>query len=77
MLCSHLHMREFILFKFLINSAVKENIGSEKERYFMQYNCFWPGTYSFIGELKLFAEWLKNQMNIIMEKIEETENKLA
>ena len=43
----------------------------------MQYNCFWPGTYSFIGELKLFAEWLKNQMNIIMDKIEETENKLA
>lgn len=43
----------------------------------MQYNCYLPGTYNFIGELKLFAEWLKNQMNIIMEKIEETESKLA
>ena len=52
-------------------------IGSKKKGFSMQYNCFWPGTYSFIGELKLFATWLKNQMNIIMEKIEETESKLA
>ena len=49
----------------------------KKKGTIMQYNCFWPGTYSFMGELKLFATWLKNQMNTIMEKIEETESKLA
>lgn len=43
----------------------------------MYYNWVWPGAYSFKGEIKLFITWFKNQMDIILKKIEETENKLA
>ena len=43
----------------------------------MYYNSVWPGAYSFKNEIKLFAQWFKQQFDIIVQKIEETENKLA
>lgn len=43
----------------------------------MYYNWVWPGAYSFKGEIKLFTAWIKNQVDIILKKIEETESKLA
>jgi hypothetical protein len=43
----------------------------------MYYNSVWPGAYNFMNELKLFTTWFKNQIDIILRKIEETENKLA
>ena len=43
----------------------------------MYYNWVWPGAYSFKGEIKLFTAWIKNQVDIILKKIEETENKLG
>ena len=38
---------------------------------------FWPGAYSFKSEIKLFTQWFKNQLEIILNKIEETEKKLG
>lgn len=35
----------------------------------------WPGTYSFKEELSLFLEYFKEQVNEVMEKIEEVEDK--
>ncbi len=43
----------------------------------MYYHWAWPGAYSFKGEIKLFTEWFKSQLDIILQKIEETENKLG
>ena len=43
----------------------------------MYYNWVWPGAYSFKNEVKLFTAWIKNQVDIILKKIEETENKLG
>ena len=43
----------------------------------MYYNSVWPGAYSFKGEIKLFINWFKNQIDTILRKIEETEQKLA
>ncbi len=43
----------------------------------MYYYNVWPGAYSFKNEIKLFTAWFKNQMDIILKKIEETEKKLA
>ena len=43
----------------------------------MYYNWVWPGSYSFKNEVKLFTAWLKNQVDIILKKIEETESKLG
>ena len=43
----------------------------------MYYNWVWPGAYSFKSEIKLFTAWIKNQVDIILKKIEETENKLG
>ena len=43
----------------------------------MYYNSVWPGAYSFKAEIKLFTTWFKNQIDIILRKIEETEQKLA
>lgn len=43
----------------------------------MYYNSVWPGAYSFKGEIKLFIDWFKNQLEIISKKIEETEKKLG
>ena len=31
----------------------------------MYYNSVWPGAYSFKGEIKLFIDWFKNQLEII------------
>ena len=42
----------------------------------MYYNSIWPGAYNFIGEIKLFTEWFKKQIDIIYQKIEEKEKKL-
>lgn len=42
----------------------------------MYYNV-WPGAYSFKAEIKLFIEWFRNQLDIILNKIEETEKKLG
>ncbi len=41
------------------------------------YNSVWPGAYSFKSEIKLFTQWFKNQLEIILNKIEETEKKLG
>lgn len=43
----------------------------------MYYNSIWPGAYSFKSEIKLFITWFKNQIDIILKKIDETEQKLA
>ncbi len=43
----------------------------------MYYNSVWPGAYSFKNEIKLFINWFRNQLEIIQNKIEETEKKLA
>lgn len=43
----------------------------------MYYNSVWPGAYSFKSEIKLFTEWFKNQLEIILNKIEETEKRLG
>ncbi len=43
----------------------------------MYYNWVWPGAYSFKNEVKLFTAWIKNQVDIILKKIEETEKKLG
>ena len=43
----------------------------------MYYNSIWPGAYSFKQEIKLFIEWFKDQIDIILYKIEETERKLG
>ena len=42
----------------------------------MYYNSVWPGAYSFKSEIKLFIQWFKTQLDIIMKKIEETEKRL-
>lgn len=34
----------------------------------------WPGTYSFKEEIGLFLEYLKEQINEVMEKIEAAED---
>lgn len=34
----------------------------------------WPGTYSFKNEISLFLEYLKEEIDEIMKKIEETED---
>lgn len=43
----------------------------------MYYNWVWPGAYSFKNEIKLFSSWFKEQLDIIIKKIDETEKKLA
>ncbi len=43
----------------------------------MYYNPVWPGAYSFKNEIKLFTQWFKTQIDIILNKIEETEKKLG
>lgn len=43
----------------------------------MYYNSVWPGAYSFKSEIKLFTEWFKNQLETILQKLEETEQKLG
>ena len=50
---------------------------SKRKVNFMYYNWVWPGAYSFKNEVKLFTAWLKNQVDIILKKIEETERKLG
>lgn len=34
----------------------------------------WPGTYSFKEEISLFLKYLKEQIDEVMKKIEETED---
>ena len=41
------------------------------------YNSVWPGAYSFKNEIKLFTHWFQKQLEIIIKKIDETEEKLA
>ncbi len=36
----------------------------------------WPGTYSFKEEIGLFLEYLKEQINEVMEKIEAAEDEI-
>lgn len=43
----------------------------------MYYYNIWPGAYSFKSEIKLFINWFKNQLEIINNRIEETEKKLG
>ena len=43
----------------------------------MYYNSVWPGAYSFKNEIKLFIEFFRQQLDIIIKKIEETEAKLG
>ena len=35
----------------------------------------WPGAYSFKEEISLFLEYFKEQINEVMKKIEEAEDK--
>ena len=42
----------------------------------MHENYVWPGAYSFINSLKLFVDMFKKQLDIISDKIEETESRL-
>ena len=37
----------------------------------------WPGVYSFKEELGLFLEYVKEQIDDIMKKIEETEDAIS
>ncbi len=37
----------------------------------------WPGAYSFKEEISLFLEYFKEQIDEVMKKIEETEDKLT
>lgn len=40
-------------------------------RSILMENCFWPGAYSFKTELKTLLEVLKNEIDIILKKINE------
>ncbi len=42
----------------------------------MYQNFVWPGAYSFQQELKLFVTWFKEQADLILLKILETERLL-
>ncbi len=37
----------------------------------------WPGVYSFKEEISLFLEYLKEEIDDVMKKIEETEDIVA
>jgi hypothetical protein len=37
----------------------------------------WPGAYSFKNEIHLFLDYIREQINDIMKKIEETEDFLV
>ena len=37
----------------------------------------WPGAYSFKEEIGLFLEYVREQINEVMKKIEETEDLVA
>ena len=37
----------------------------------------WPGVYSFKEEISLFLEYLKEEIDDVMKKIEETEDLVA
>jgi len=37
----------------------------------------WPGAYSFKNEIGLFIQFIKEQVDELLKKIEETEKKLA
>ncbi len=41
--------------------------------YLMYRYSFWPGTYSFKNEVALFLTAIKDQIDIILNKIEKTE----
>ena len=43
----------------------------------MNQYCIWPGAYSFKQELKMLFEYLKEQIDIVLFNIAETEKKLA
>jgi len=44
----------------------------------MMYNySVWPGAYSFKNEIGLFIQFIKEQVDELLKKIEETEKKLA
>ena len=43
----------------------------------MYYNPVWPGAYNFKNEIKMFIRMFKEQLDIILRKIEETEHKLG
>lgn len=42
----------------------------------MYESYVWPGAYSFKNEIKLFVNWFKEQVDCVLKKIEETEEKL-
>lgn len=37
----------------------------------------WPGAYSFKSEIKIFARWFKNQMDILLRRIEDAEKRVS
>lgn len=39
-----------------------------------QYS-FWPGAYSFKEEIGLFLEYIREQIDLILKKIDETDRK--
>lgn len=39
----------------------------------MYQNCFWPGAYEFKQEISLFLKIIKEQIDEIMKKIDETD----
>ncbi len=39
----------------------------------MQYYTAWPSAYSFKSEIKLFLESFKEYVEVVLEKIEETD----
>lgn len=43
----------------------------------MQQYQMWPGAYSFNNELKIFLEYMQEQITIVLSNMEKTEHQTA
>lgn len=41
----------------------------------MEQQQLWPGAYSFQNELKIFLEYMQEQISIVLKKIDEADKK--
>lgn len=40
----------------------------------MEHTNLWPGAYSFKNEIRLFLEFIKEQVDLILKKIEKADS---
>lgn len=63
--------------KFLAENTDNYIVRKSIQEMSMQQYQMWPGAYSFNNELKMFLEYMQEQITIVLSNMEKTEHQTA